>query len=118
MLAGRYASAVVSVTGRHEADKENAIPGLEAADSGTNATESGSTSELLEGHLGPNAAERDVAPTFDQQQDDYATHASPLDETTIGRWACRFCETERRKPSGLAVHHATCPDSQFYRKHH
>lgn len=106
------------MTERRRADEEPSIPGLEPDNSDTHTAESDSTSELLEGHLGPNAADREDIPTLDQQQDDSAAHAGPLDDATVGRWACRFCETERRKPSGLAVHHATCPDSQFYRECH
>lgn len=107
----------MGVTGRRRADEDHTIPGSEPVDSDTDPAETETTSERVGGHNGPDAGDRENIPSLDQQQDDGTARAGLLDDASIGRWACRFCETERRKPSGLAVHHATCSDSQFYREH-
>lgn len=106
------------MTRRRHADEEHLIPRLKASTSDVNSAESDPVSELLEGYLGPDAGDREDVPSLDQQQDDSDDHVDSLGDATVGQLVCRFCETERRKPSGLAVHHATCPDSQFNREHH
>lgn len=102
---------VVPVTGRRHAGEENPIPGLEPLDSDTDLAESDTTFELLEGHLGPDAADRADVPTLDQQQDDVAAHAASLDDATVGRWACRFCATKRLRREEL-----DCGDEQHQRE--
>lgn len=57
------------MTRRRRADEEHSIPGLDAPDRDVDSVESDSTSGLLEGPLGPDAADREDVPTLDQLQD-------------------------------------------------
>ena len=75
---------------------------------------------MLEGLLGAQAAARDDVPTADtapntgQETDEIDTTES--ESVATGRWACRFCNVERRDPNNAVVHHKTCSDSQYYRE--
>ncbi|WP_178918101.1 hypothetical protein [Natronomonas gomsonensis] len=105
---------------RHTGDDAD-VPGLEEIHEDSERTESERTSDLLEGLLRADIAKHDDIPTsksVDDAIDNEAEADDCVEETTTGRWVCRFCETERRNPDGVVAHHATCPDSQHYRDTH
>lgn len=109
------------VTGHRHTGDDTDVPGLEDLPEDSELTESERASDLLEGLLGANIAERDDIPTsknVDDVIDNEAEADACVEETTSGRWVCRFCETERRNPDGVVAHHATCSDSQHYRDTH
>lgn len=107
------------MTDRHHAGDDAEIPGLEEIHEDVDPADPSAADELLEGLLGADVAERDdiSAPERVAAETNPST-SDTVEETPTGRWVCRFCETERRSPSGAAAHHATCPDSQHYRGTH
>ena len=110
------------MTNRHHAGEDADIPGLEGVQEDADPADPEEADELLEGLLGAQAAKREDVPTTDdieaESNDNESCSEDIAEDTPTGRWACRFCETKRRSPDGVAAHHLTCPDSQHYRETH
>jgi len=98
---------------RHHADEDVDVPGLDDVLDDADRADEEEAAELLEGLLGPDVNDREDIPSepVDQSDSSETDADTSADETATGRWACRFCETERRRPSSVVTHHATCPDS-------
>jgi hypothetical protein len=110
------------MTDRHHAGEDTDVPGLEDVLDDADPDDPETADELLEGLLGADVSERDDIPDSGADAPDEGPSADPDagadEQTATGRRVCRFCENERRSPDGATLHHATCPDSRYYREIH
>ena len=108
------------MTDHHHAGDDADIPGLEDVQEDADPADPEAADDLLEGLLGAQAAKREDVPATDDTEahsnNDESCSEDVAEDTATGRWACRFCETKRRSPDGVAAHHLTCPDSQHYQE--
>lgn len=110
----------IHVTDRRHASDDVNVPGLEEVVDETDPGIREKADELLEGLLGAEVANLNDIPSSVANAEDAGareeteSNTAPEKEAT-GRWSCRFCHSERRRPDGVGTHHVTCPDSQQYR---